>query len=338
MDTIDGKNYYMIRSTPDLVEMGLAGVGWVDFRLNEFANAEEAIAQIIVEWGSIKKWANQIRRFYKAKEGDIAIVPLPYTIAIGKFKGQMSYDETYYDSDRANQHAIDFFRDENNKVVTIPRAEFSEAFQRRLRVQGITINNFSEFQDEINQAVKSLSSGENHSWKNDLHDKIRDRGMQFKKQLLDNIQSGKTNLKTGGVGLENLVCELLKIDGYKDAKVLSKRHFSGSADADIKATRSDRFSEVKLFLQVKHHSGFSNDYGIRQLTEISKNHGNEYSDHSHVLVTSAQVSENLLKIAEKENVIIVSGPELVDWINDNITQLDTNTKLSLGIYDIPSII
>jgi restriction system protein len=338
MNTIDDTNYYMIRSTADLVEKGIAGVGWVDFRLNDFANAEEAIAQIIVEWGSIRKWANQIRRFYKAKEGDIAIVPLPNTVAIGKFKGQISFDETYYDSDRANQHAIDFFRDENNKVITIPRTELSEAFQRRLRVQGITINNFFEFQDEINKHILSLSIGGNHTWKSDIHDKIRDRSIEFKKQLLNNIQSGKTNLKTGGVGLENLVCELLKIDGYKDAKVLSKRHFSGSADADIEATRSDRFSEVKLLIQVKHHNGFSNDDGIRQLNEISKNHGNEYSDHSHVLVTSAHVSENLIKIAEKENVIIVSGPELVDWIYDNITQLDTNTKFSLGIYDIPSII
>ena len=87
---------------------------------------------------------------------------------------------------------------------------------------------------------------------------------EFKQKLLDNIRGGKTNLPSGGVGLEELVCALFESQGYK-SKVLSKSTFNGMADADVEAIRDDDFWTTKIYAQVKHHDGTSGRYGIDQI-------------------------------------------------------------------------
>jgi restriction system protein len=329
--------YYLVRTIPELVEKGVVGVGWVDFHFNEIPNAETAIQAITEEWGSARRWGNQIRRFYDIAEGDIVVAPIPYAVVIGKATGGLFFDPAYYDADRANQRRVNFPRDKEGRVLAIPRTSFSEAFQRRLRVQGITVNDLAEFADDIRSAMASLEHGSNYSWVNQIHEEISRQRQNFKLKLLANIQSGKTNLQTGGKGLENLVCELLKKEGY-DARVLSTRHFGSFADADVQASRSDRCTVVKLFVQVKLHQGFSNEHGIRQLEEIRKVHAGEYDDHEHVFVTSASVTEELRKAAEKSGVTVIAGPELADWISDHIGHLEEKTKLALGIYEVPAVV
>ena len=337
MNPNPGPNYYLVRTIPELVERGIVGVGWVDFRFNEIPDAETAIQTITTEWGSARRWGNQIRRFYAIAEGDIVVAPIPYAVAIGKATGGLFFDPAYNDADRANQRRVDFPRNQEGRVIAIPRTSFSEAFQRRLRVQGMTVNDLGEFADEIKSAMASLEHGSNYSWVNQIHEEISRQRENFRLKLLANIQSGKTNLQTGGTGLENLVRELLEAEGY-NAHVLSKRHFESFADADVQASRSDRCTVVKLFVQVKHHQGFSNEGGIRQLEEIRQAHAGEYDDHEHVFVTSASVTEELRKAAEKSGVTVIAGPELADWISDHIGNLSQETKLALGIYEVPAVV
>jgi len=71
-----------------------------------------------------------------------------------------------------------------------------------------------------------------------FYEKEQTRLVEFKVALLNAIQKGKTRLEAGGIGLENLVVELLQLDGYT-AKILPKQHFEGFADADIEASRTD---------------------------------------------------------------------------------------------------
>lgn len=330
-------NYYLVRTIPELVEKGIVGVGWSDFIFDKIPDAEAAIQAIEKEWGSVRRWGNQIRRFYDIADGDIVVAPIPYAVAIGRATGGLFFDQTFYELDRANQRRVNFPRDQEGGVIAIPRTSFSEAFQRRLRVQGITVNDLGEFANDIQSAMASMERGGNYSWVNQIPEKISRQRQDFKVKLLANLQSGKTNLPTGGVGLENLVCELLETEGYK-ASVLSKRRFGSYADADVQASRSDRCTVVKLFVQVKHHQGYSNEHGIRQLAEIRQAHAGEYDDHENVFVTSASVTEELRKAAEKSGVTVIAGPDLADWISDHIGDLSKDTKLKLGIYEVPSVI
>ena len=85
--------YYLVRTIPELVEKGVVGVGWVDFHFNEIPIAETAIQAITEEWGSARRWGNQIRRFYDIAEGDIVVAPIPYAVVIGKATGGLFLDQ-----------------------------------------------------------------------------------------------------------------------------------------------------------------------------------------------------------------------------------------------------
>lgn len=329
--------YYLVRTIPELVEKEIVGVGWSDFRFDEIQNPEDAIQSMVNEWGSIGRSGNQIRRFYAIAEGDVIVTPVPYAVAIGRATGEKFFDQNYYQVDRANQRRVNFRRNVDGQIIYIPRTSFSEAFQRRLRVQGMTVNDLDEFSQEIQDALCRVKTGSSYRWSSGIDGEKRQRLDDFKRKLLDNIQSGRTNLQTGGVGLQKLVAELLALEGY-DAQILSTRQFNSFADADVQASRSDRCTVVKLLIQVKHHAGFTDEYGVRQLEEIRRAHAGQYDDHEHVLVTSASVCDDVRKLAKTAGVTVIAGPELVDWLSDSIARLSLETKLTLGIYEVPAVI
>lgn len=322
---------YLVRTSPDLVEKSIVGVGWSDFDFSAMQDAEEAV--VAVQAG---RSANQIRRFFTIQEGDLIVATLPYAVAIGSATGGLLYDEASYDADKANQRRVVFPRDTNGEVVKLPRSAFSEAFQRRLRVRGMTVNDLEEFRVELLEAYQNVSDGKDFSWTLVIEEKALKATEAFKKTLLSNIQNGRTNLETGGVGLEYLVKELLEKEGYQ-AEVLSKRAFPSFADADLKASREDPCATVNLLVQVKHHGGFTNEYGLSQLEEIRKCDLPEYSDHQLVFCTSASTSDEFLNRAESLGVTVIDGAGLVDWIAQRIDDLSPETKNCLGICEVPTV-
>jgi len=336
METNERK-YYLVRTEKDLIDKSLVGIGWSEVDFSKHADAESAIKEIEEKYGTVGRSGNQIRRFFQIVEGDVVIVPLPWRVAIGFAGKQMFYDQNWYERDRANHRNITFTFDEKNNVHTIPRSSFSEAFQRRLRVQGMTVNDISEFKNEIEHAISMQEDGQVFSWNNSIQDELLAKEEDFKKELLKKIQNGQTNLQSGGCGLENLVEELLIAEGYK-AVVLSKRAFSGFADADVKASKSDKFSSVDILVQVKHHQNTSGDWGIRQLEEINNSLQDENTNFKLVFLTSAAVSEELRAQAESKNITVIDGVQLVDWIHDNLHNLREDTKAKLGICETPTLI
>lgn len=327
---------FLVRTIPELVGKSIVGVGWSEFDFSQMEDAEDAISQINDDYG-VGRSGNQIRRFFSIQEGDLIVASLPYSVAIGVAKGGLFFDESYYNQDRTNQRRVNFLLNEAGEVVEIPRTSFSEAFQRRLRVRGMTVNDLSEFRHEIVNAYEKSYTGKDYSWSLVIAERIEEAAKSFKNQLIANIQSGMTNLETGGVGLEYLVKELLEIEGYQ-AEVMSKQAFPSFADADVKASRTDPCATVNLLVQVKHHQGYSNEYGLSQLEEIRKAELPEWSDHQLVFCTSASVSESFKERAEFQNITVIDGGGLVDWIYQHIDRLSPESKNSLGICEVPTVI
>ncbi len=112
----------------------------------------------------------------------------------------------------------------------------------------------------------------------------------------------------------------------------------GFADADVKASRTDRCARIDILVQVKHHHGYSSSYGIAQLLEIKKQADSAYATHDLVFLTSASVTNELLDNATKEGITVIDGEGLVDWIAEKIDQLSTPTKQALGICNLPTIV
>ncbi len=324
-------NCYLVRTIQELVHQGFVGIGWSKFDFSSYSSAEDLIKDINNDYG-VGRRGNQLRRFFNIKEDDFVVVPLSQTVAIGKAKGPLLHQQDPWGQyDRANLRKVEFLVDSTGSIIEIPRKNFSEGFQRRIRVMGMTVNDLNSFSDEIHQAYDAISDGGSHSWVLQINEQKKTEYARFRKKLLSNIQSGKTNLQGGGLGLEKLVNELLTINGY-ESTICAKTKFNSFADADILATKDDVFSQTELLVQVKHHHGLSGEHGINQLTEIRKLHPDEADGRQLVFVTSAAVSDAVVELAKKEEVIIIDGDKLVLWIEDNLSQLSAETLKSLGIF------
>lgn len=116
-----------------------------------------------------------------------------------------NYSDSAYDQDLANQRRVTY-RYDNGKLLLIPRSDLSEGLQRRLRVRGNVVANLFEFKEEINR----IFGRQSYSYSQEMQIADQQEMARLKRRLLANIQGGKTNLQTGGIGLENLVCELMR--------------------------------------------------------------------------------------------------------------------------------
>jgi restriction system protein len=333
------RNYYLFRSCPNIpLKDDVVGMGWDDLNFCEFDNADEIIRDIV----QVRKWnigrkANQIRRFKAIRKGDVLVVPYRgSTVAIGEAMGEELKNPVYCGQDGSNQQRVRFLRNAAGEIMLLARSNLSEALQKRLKIR-IVIADLAEFKDEIDTAFAKLKAGEIYSWTDGVAQKAQSLEDNFRRQLLINIQRGKTNLRSGGIGLEQLVKELLIIDGFA-AVVLGKRTFQGSGDADIKASKTDWLGTNEFLIQVKHHDWQTGRWGQEQLLEIRKLMPEQYRDYRLVLVTSGKVSDDDKIFAKENEITILDGDDLVGWIYESIDKLDPKTKAALGISGIPQLL
>lgn len=325
------QDIYLLRSPEELVYKDKAGYGWNDINFSEYAGqSEDAFLQAFAKENfELGRQQNQILRFFNIRAGDLIVVPVYGAIVIGTAGSERFYDEDIEYG--GNQVYVSYLRDKNNKIVRIPRDSLQESLQARLKIR-MTIVSLNEFSEEIMQLVHQITQGgafgisEQHAQANK---KATDN---FKNALLENIRSGKTWLKSGGLGLEALVQELMTLEGYQ-AKILTKNNSEGIGDIDIEATKNDRLTQINWQIQVKHHYGISDSYGIEQLLALTpKENTNK------CFITTANLDVETKTAAEAQGITIIEGEELVDWIFERWSLLSSPTKIALGAIDIPQLI
>lgn len=323
-------NIVLVRSPYELVKANLAGYGWPQVNFSQFTHSKDLLAgfqEINVNPG---RHTNQIKRFFNIKQGDIVVVPLPRSMAIGYATGNKSYQRgTRYGENRIS---VEYIKDDaTGNVVRIPRNELPEALSTRLKVR-MSVVSLNEFEPEIQGLINQ--SKETGAVRFDSHvEELQTQALtSFKECLLANIRSGKTNLESGGIGLERLVLELIRLEGYS-AKITAKNAYDGGADADIDAYREDRFTSSKLLIQVKHYKGMTGKHGVNQLDVLSEDDTTQ-----RWLITTADVSDELRDHAAARNIQILDGGEFVDWLIKHVGQLSAATKNKLGISDVPLLL
>lgn len=343
-------NYYMVRGMNssesvfnELLSNEVVAVGWSDMDFTLYKDNQEAFDKELdrlylnnpdLSTQTKGKWRTQSFRFCSIKKGDRIVVPYNTYVIFAEAQGEQLYKPEVRDLDLCNQQKVRFLRNEAGKIVQILRSDLPENMQRRLRVMGSTVLDFSEFEDIIDSVFTKKAYTYEKIYEKEKIEKID----KLKENLLNNIRVGETNLKAGGRGLEELVEELLKIDGYS-TKILSKRICSGIGDVDIKAEKIDHLlGEQKLFIQVKHHQGVTNDWGIKQLEEAKKQIQNNNDDYKYIFLTTAAISEQIMNEAAQNDIICIDGQGFVDWLYDNLDRLSYETKRTLNIVDVPQII
>ena len=316
-------------------ENDVVAVGWSDINFTKYTDEHDLREAIRNSYYSGKSSAhvsmnlNECIRFKNIAVGDYIIVPYYSGIALAEAESEELYSVKALEVDLANQHRV-VYKFKNGEILSVPRSNLSEGLQRRLRVPGRSVTDLSDFADEID---KLFANPETYFYPNEVKQKEDLLEREFKQKLLQNIQVGKTNLKTGGIGMEQLVKELFECEGY-EAKILAKSASPGDSDADISAYRDDSFMSVNIYAQVKHHSGYSGKKGIDQIigAVAAKEPGCQG-----FFITSALVFDDDRKYAEDNNIRVIDGNALVDIIFDNRNKLSDDTRKRLGIVMVPTI-
>lgn len=320
---------FLVRSPASLVNEHLAGYGWPQVNFAEATNASK-LMELFSERGiDPGRHRNQIKRFFSIGRGDIVVVPLHRSIAIGFANGIRSYGKGVGYGE--NRVGVEYLRHQDGTIVRIPRTDLPEAFSTRLRIR-MSVVSLDEFKDDILRIIDQVKCGGGTSFDSHIQALEADALVSLRKSLLNNIRMGNTNLQSGGLGLEKLVAELLRIEGYA-AKILAKTAFEGVADADIEAFREDRFSSNKLFIQVKHHNGITGYHALRQLQQIDDDDNVE-----RWLITTGDVEPQMTEEAESQGIGVMDGEKLMEWVVERANQLSPATLNRLGLSTVPSLL
>lgn len=331
------RKYILVRSSRLLIERNEVGYGWGRINFSEYGNFDDLFQKAFLENGvAYGRKKNQIRRYFNLEKNDIIVVPTSGAVAFAKVEGTKTYNKDGKVRYSENRIRVIYLKDSDGNSF-IPRQALSTQLQSRLKIR-MAIADLSDFSDEIDKHISSLDNGTIYTWKNEIEEKEELDEAIFKEKLLFRLSKGKKiSLAAGGYGLEKLVSELLEINGYV-SRIQAKNQSSGVDDIDIIAKKHNFLTDdiECLYIQVKHHSGTTGLKGLRQLT--SYNNNDEYALVRKVLISTGVFNGELKEIAERENVFLIEGSELVNLIYNNIDQLSQNTKTSLGITTTPQLI
>lgn len=326
------KKYLMVRSPEALINENKIGYGWKKINFASHDNINSVIKEIIDINGSIGRMTNQVKNYFNLKKDDIVIVPLGKSIAIAKVLGEKFFESSFTGGHGANQIRVEFFRKEN-KVIRIPRSILKQNLESRLKLR-TTIGDLSRFSQEIEHIIQNLNDYGSFDIKNSYQEKSDLYEAEFKKELLDALWKGNTRLKAGGRGIEELVKELLEIEGYSNVYILDKKNGEGISDIDIQATSEKNPFLKDILVQVKHHRGETSKHAINQLIAYE----NETATNAYKwVITTGHISDESKLYADENQINIMEGEQFVDWIYTSLNKLSIKTKENLGIVDVPKL-
>lgn len=345
----DDRDYYMVRAknqTDDefahFFETGVVAIGWSRVDVRELSSKEE-VDNVLGDhydfWSdaypSVRgRRENEILRFNGIEGGDRVLVPYRSSVALATVDGKHQYvPDTGVDL--SNQIVVTYERDGQGELLTVSRSDLTGALQSRLRVPGSTVTDLNEFTDEVERL---FGREEQFTWKARHRNREQERRDAFRKALLDRLQQGEDHLPAGGLGLESLVAELLRLDGFDEVSSLAKNSFEREGDADIEAIRADRFGERKVLIQVKHHRGETGRHGIRQLQAIQVSASETWGEHELVLVSTGSVPPDIKDDAEQTGIVVLDEADFIDWLLDHVDELKPETGRKLGLSEVPSLI
>lgn len=345
----ENPDYYMVRAKNQtqeefdfFFENGVVAIGWsqVDVRtLNSKEEVDDVLSDHYDFWSdaypSVRgRRENEILRFNGIENRDRVLVPYRSSVALATVDGKHRYvPDTGVDL--SNQILATYERDEEGNLLTVSRSDLTGALQSRLRVPGSTVTDLNEFADEIK---RFFDREEQFTWKARHRNQEQERRDAFQKALLERLQEGEDHLPAGGLGLEGLVAELLRLDRFEEVNSLAKSSFEGKGDADIEATRADRFGERKVLIQVKHHRGETGRHGLRQLQAIQANASETWGEHELVLVSTGSVPSNIKDDAEQTGIVVLEETDFIDWLLDHVDELKPETRRKLGLSEVPAFI
>lgn len=141
----------LVRTPLHVVKQGYVGIGWRRVDFSTYSSAGDVIRAL----GDIGKRQNTVKRFFNLAQGDIVVVPLKRSFAIGKVSGAKRFVEEEAKHKACNQVAVEFFCDKNGKIIQTPRGDLIGNFQKYLKIRRAAAC-LSSFKDEIEKIILKI--------------------------------------------------------------------------------------------------------------------------------------------------------------------------------------
>lgn len=332
-------NYYLHRISHcslysyKLLEEGYLSIGFSDLSIDENfltsfydVNSDDTIREVINRdgWG-VNIWS--LWYFLGMKKGDYVVVPeydgMFSIYEIVDERGSSVYlasqkeGNATLDSVKADNVDLGFIRHVRPIVTNLSRSDYADAkLQQRMKARQTTL-----WIDDLGKSIEEAIKQGKENKPIDVYDVVV---KELRQPLYDNLMKLVQPEK-----LEKLVksyCEkVLKADSVF---IPSKNEQGKEGDADVVAT----FEGLKLilYIQVKKHEGYTDDWAIEQISAYSSYKkqnfltGDDYSILSWVISTGKFSEDTILKARDK-NVRLIDGSSFMKMLLDGgLSCLDIN--------------
>jgi len=344
------RQYYMTRimsDTDELVQKGLIAVGWSKIPFNAYLNNRDNLYKIIesnywIDGDSRLKgraWGN-ITRFLEINIGDIVIVPCYKGFYIGEVISNVEYSESDNYRDLSNQRKVKYKKDIDGNPMYFSRSGKNTALATKLGVRGFVVLNI--FNESVISEIDALYSAENDSsYADKVMKQEKDHLYKFRTDLSATLQSyDQIALQAKGLGFEHLIKKMFEEYGF-EADILPKNNTRDYSDADILIKKTSSLGNdfsLAFFIQVKHHTGNSSNWGLEQIIlyreKIEKGELSLDFDPSNIryaLISSGKFNQDIKEKAADNNIILIDGDRLSEILFDKFDELG-EFQYQLGYY------
>lgn len=314
----------------ELFKKGYISIGWLDFStenyLSMIRSGVEGFDKMMDEQGYGRprnRW-NLWRFVNEMSEGDIVVVPFPYSFAICKisdnkvFTNESIDPELLVDRDgnrvtfeedgylhNSNGDLIDlgFYRKVEVVEKEIPREYADQALYSRMKIRQ-TNADICDLAGSINDAVEAFRKGKPVN----LRESVMESAAPM---VLEKIRGLQNDSK-----FESLVEWYLKSLGASRVETPWRGESPSEAGDADKVAYFDNIG-FAIMVQIKKHSGITDDWAVTQIKAYSTNHNfGEYATALWVISSGDGFSEEACRLAQENGVRLIDGPQFARMILD----------------------
>ena len=340
---LNERNYWIHRIsynsyiTYPLLDKGYLCNGWSDFATYENyvdnvrgENGWNYLEDCMIDcWGSLTVNRYQLWRYVaEMKAGDWVLVPKYGTFSVYELTDDAPISVVDFSDTIFGWNGVEYKRNSDGLIINedgniidlgflrkvkpiaedIPRSQYcTNILYKRLKIRQTNVN-VSAIADSIKCAVDNFKNNKPINFRRDLDDVIPN----ICKSLQQTLNSDK---------FECLVKWYFERIGASYVEIPSKNPVDkqGYEDIDVEATFD--ILKTTYYIQVKHHEGKTAEWAAKQVAEKKRIHektdmADGYSRIYWALTSAENFTEECKKIAQENNIQLVTGPEFASMLLD----------------------
>ncbi|MBE6366436.1 MAG: restriction endonuclease [Lentisphaerae bacterium] len=310
-----------------LLERNILTIGWSDFNSTDGIQTFDSDFQYA--YGELWRSRYTLYRFlFDMQIGDMVIVPSWGTFSVYKIESNankiqflsqedrkdlqdwngnyININDSGYMTNGKNIIDLGFFRRVSLIASNIPRAEYADKqLTARMKIRQ-TNANITDLQKNIESAIEAFN---------------KKQPINLSSKLLSEIQSSAYETIIRWLNpdkWENLIRLYFEKLGASNIDIPSKNENGKDGDSDIIAT----FDSLKTiyYIQAKFHEGTTtSDWALTQIKNYATWRGgtDDYSTVLWVISSAKEFSDEVIKSAREQSIILISGMEFVEMLLKN---------------------